>query len=614
MLQVVDLSKSFGSQVLFDNVSFTLGKGEKLGLVGRNGHGKTTLFKLILGDEHPDSGRITAPSNYRIGHLSQKLGFTRDTVRDEGAMGLRPEERDQVYKVESVLCGLGFSMADLDRPPGQFSGGLQVRLNLAKLLVSEPNLLLLDEPTNYLDIVSLRWLHRFLRSWKNELILITHDREFMDSVTTYTMGIHRQKVRRVKGPTQKLYDQLLAEEEIYEKTRRTEEKKRREIEQFIDRFRAQARRASIVQSRIKSLERMGSREDLTQIESLDFRFSEAPFAAQTILDVRNLEFSFSGSRKLISDLSFFVSREDRIGVIGRNGKGKTTLLRLITGELSPSSGEVKYHPEVRSGYFGQTNIDRLCPDRTVEEEVLSANPMLGRSQVRGVCGVMMFPGSDAEKRVGVLSGGERSRALVAKILAQPTNLLLLDEPTSHLDMDSVESLVDALKAYRGAVLIVTHSEMILRSLARRLIVFHRDRVEFFNGTYDEFLEKLGWEDQEIVEAQAAPMVESKRSSSRKTDRQKRSEIVAERSRVTGPLKRRIDSLEEEITRLEREIQRDSESLIEASMVGKGERIGVLGKAISQNRAAVDRLFDELEQVTIEYETETARFTRLLDQS
>src|SRR3990172_2950016 len=257
MIQANNLEKSYGRQLIFDDVSFTINPGERVGLVGRNGHGKTTLFRMILNEEHPDAGAIRIPNHYHIGHLSQHLKFTEQTVLQEACLSIPKTEdgRDESYKVKAILSGLGFASDDLELNPAALSGGFQVRLNLAKVLVSEPNLLLLDEPTNYLDIVSIRWLIQFLRNWKNELIIITHDRSFMDSVTTHTMAIHRCGIRKIAGPTENVYQQLLMEEEIYEKTRVNDEKKRNEIEQFINRFRAKATKAKAVQSRVKALQK-----------------------------------------------------------------------------------------------------------------------------------------------------------------------------------------------------------------------------------------------------------------------------------------------------------------------------------------------------------------------
>jgi len=291
MLKVSGLEKSYGSQVIFDNVSFVMNPGERIGLVGRNGHGKTTLFRMILGEEEPDAGVISVPNYYTIGHLSQHIHFTEDTVLKEGCLSLPVSEDgiDESYKVETILMGLGFSVDDFNRNPQEFSGGYQVRLNLAKVLVSEPNLLLLDEPTNYLDIVSVRWLTRFLRAWRDEMIIITHDRDFMDSVTTHTMGIHRCKMKKIAGPTQKLYQQIAQEEEIHEKTRIGDERKRAEVEEFINRFRAKATKAKAVQSRIKALEKMEKLDKLADIRTLDFSFKSAPFPGKWLMSATDIQ-------------------------------------------------------------------------------------------------------------------------------------------------------------------------------------------------------------------------------------------------------------------------------------------------------------------------------------
>ncbi|HOJ15477.1 MAG TPA: ATP-binding cassette domain-containing protein, partial [Deltaproteobacteria bacterium] len=251
MISVEGLWKSYGSQVLLEGVSFKVNQKERVGLVGRNGHGKTTLMRIIAGLEEPDTGTVIIPRNYRIGYVTQHLDFTEATVLAEGMKGLRGDGRDQAWKVEKVLMGLGFSAEDMHRHPHEFSGGFQVRLNLAKVIVSEPDMLLLDEPTNYLDITSIRWIERFLSSWPRELILITHDRTFMDRIVTHTMGIHRRKVRKVEGDTSKYYTQIAQDEEVYERTRVNEERKRKEIEEFIAQFRAKARLVGLVQSRIR---------------------------------------------------------------------------------------------------------------------------------------------------------------------------------------------------------------------------------------------------------------------------------------------------------------------------------------------------------------------------
>jgi ATP-binding cassette, subfamily F, member 3 len=581
VISINQLSKSYFGRELFADVSFQMNVGERLGLVGRNGHGKTTLFRLILGQEEPDSGEITIPRNYRIGHLEQHLHFSQPTILEEAALGLPEEEPHSVYKAEAILFGLGFSRDDVGKAPRRLSGGFQIRINLAKLLLSEPNLLLLDEPTNYLDITSVRWVTRFLSNFKGELILISHDRGFMDRVTTHTAVIHRQKVRKFEGNTAKAYAQILLEDEIHKKTRANEERKRAQAEAFINRFRAQASKAKLVQSRIKMLERLPKLEELADIESLDFEFRHAPFAAKTLLEARDLSFGYTPDQLLFQRMNLTINARDKFGVIGNNGKGKSTLLNVISGFLTPVTGEIKTHPDMRLGFFGQSNIQRLNPKLTIEEEIEQANPALTRTQVRNICGTMMFGGDLALKKVSVLSGGERSRTLLAKIVAHPSNLLLLDEPNNHLDMESIEALIESLQVFPGALLIVTHNERILRALATKLIVFHRGRADVFDSGYDEFLEKIGWEE-EIGGKGAQPTL-----TARNNYREKKAREKAERKE-----KARIEKLEAEIMKSEDTLRQYNEQLeIEAGRNNLAQ-INELSKKIRRVKQEIDNLYRE----------------------
>ena len=581
MVKINQLSKSYFGRELFTDVTLQMNAGERLGLVGRNGHGKTTLFRLILGQEEPDAGEISVPRNYRIGHLEQHLHFSQPTILQEAALGLPEEDSHSIYKAEAILSGLGFSQEDFDKAPGEFSGGFQIRINLAKLLLSEPNLLLLDEPTNYLDITSVRWIARFLANFRGELMLISHDRDFMDSVTTHTAVIHRQKVRKFEGGTAKAYAQIVLEDEIHEKTRANEEKKRAQAEAFINRFRAQASKAKLVQSRIKMLERLPKLDELAEIESLDFEFRYAPFSAKTLLEARGLSFGYTADRLLFRDLNLMVQARDRFGVIGNNGKGKSTLLNVISGGLAPAQGEIKTHPDLRLGYFGQTNIQRLHPQLTIEQEIEQSNPALTRTQVRNICGTMMFGGDLALKKVAVLSGGEKSRTLLGKILAHPSNLLLLDEPNNHLDMESIDALIESLESFPGALLIVTHNERILRALATKLIVFHRGKAEVFHSTYDEFLDKIGWEEE--TEANGG-----RRKPTARTDQNDR----RERGKIERKEKARIEKLEAQILQSESTLERYNQQLeIEAGRNNLTE-IMDLSKKISELKRQIEDLYSQ----------------------
>ncbi len=613
MLQINNLSKVFGKQEIFDSVTCTINSGERVGFVGRNGSGKTTLFKMILDEEHPDSGNISVPQGYRIGHLSQHIHFTKKTVLKEASLSLRPNEDgiDETYKVKKILSGLGFTDDDLEKSPQSLSGGYQIRLNLAKVLVSEPNLLLLDEPTNYLDIVSIRWLGQELRAWKGELILITHDRDFMDSVTTHTMVIHRCKLRKIPGSTQKLFEQILLEEEVHEKTRMNDEKKRKDVEQFINRFRAQANKAKAVQSRIKALQRHERLEKLTDVRTLDFSFNAAPFTGKQLMVAETVSFGFDKHDQLIKDLNLVVGKRDRIAIVGKNGKGKTTLLNLLAGELKPQHGVITPHPATKLAYFGQTNISRLNTANTVEEEIMNVHPDHSRGVSRKICGLMMFNGDHALKKISVLSGGEKSRVLLGKILVSPANLLFLDEPTNHLDMESIDSLVEAIEAFEGAVVIVTHSEMILHAVAEKLVIFDDNKVSVFEGTYQDFLDRVGWKDETPVDSGSEKRPKAEKGINRKDLRKMRAEIITNKSKVLKPIQKRMTEVEHTIVKLEKKVEHDTKALHEATLKGHGDQIQSLSKDIHDLQKKIEPLFNELATLAEEFERKSKEFEEQL---
>lgn len=602
MINVNGIEKAFGSDNIFHDLSFSMGARERLGLIGRNGSGKSTLFKILLGQESQDGGTIQMPRGYRIGHLEQHLNFTKPTILDEALLGLPEEERIEAYRAEIILSGLGFSEADMQRPASYFSGGYQIRVKLAKVLLSEPNLLLLDEPTNYLDIVTIRWLTKFLRDWKNEVILITHDRGFMDAVCTHTMMIHRGEAKKIQGGTAKLIAQIAEDESNYEKTRVKEEKRREELELFISRFRAQAAKATLVQSKIKMLEKMGVKEALAAEQNLDFIFTAAPFETKRLGEVRDLSFGYPGRELLIQNISFVIKPGDRIGVIGRNGKGKSTFLRLVAGELTPGTGNVSFHPTAALGYFGQTNIDRLDPSKTVVEEIESANHQLSIAAVRTIAGVMMFSGDDGLKKIKVLSGGERSRVFLGKLLAKPTNILLLDEPTNHLDVESIEALVRSLESYNGSIMIVTHSEELLTRLANKLIVFKDDAPFIFDGSYAEFIEKGGWGDDDSVKPSARP--------AEVNTRRDRAEFVQQRSRDLRPIEKRVTQLTSRIESLEAKIAEINNGLVAASTEKNGAKVAELSTALAKSEKELASSYALLETASKELDEKTEYYRKM----
>ena len=610
MLQIENLTKSYGSRRLFNQISFKFNPRERLGIVGLNGHGKTTLMRMIIGEESADSGNILIPKNYRIGYVRQSLRFSADTVIDEGATALPAHDEGQAWKVEKILTGLGFSAKDLERQPRELSGGFQVRLNLAKALVAEPDLLLLDEPTNFLDITSIRWIEKFLGRWPRELMLITHDRSFMDKVVTHVIGIHRQSVRKIQGNTTKYYQQIAQDEEIYEKTRQNDERRRKEIELFITRFRAKARLANLVQSRMKTLEKTQKKEKLANIKTLDFQFRSCPFPGKQVMRIKGLSFAYPDQPPLIDDFSLTVATGDRICVIGPNGRGKSTLMRLFANRLTPGQGKIVYHPQAQMGFFEQSNVTDLVDSRSVEEEILIAAGDGSRQLARNICGAMLFSGDDALKQIGILSGGEKSRVMLGKVLATKKNLLFLDEPTNHLDMESCDALLAAIDSFEGTVVMVTHNEMFLHALAERLVVFQGGRIEVFDGSYQDFLDHGGWLSENLTDQVAIAETENDTSSprrSRKMLRRERSAVISEKSRRLAPLKKQITQLETLIMEQEELLAALNQEMQVSSQKGNGRQISDVSRKIHTCQSTIDDLFTNLEAVSTEHDTHEAEF-------
>ena len=589
MIQLTNVSKSFANRVLFSNVNFQLGSKQRVGLVGRNGSGKSTLFKMILGEEALDGGEISIPKNYKIGALHQHLHFSEKTIVDEVALALSEDDKYEIYRVEKMLFGLGFTHEDLTRSPQSFSGGYQIRLNLAKLLIAQPSLLLLDEPTNYLDILSLRWLKNFLKSFDGEVLLITHDRDFMDSVTTHTMGIVRKNLFQIQGDTHKFYAQLAANDELYEKERQNQEKKRKELEDFIARNKVRASTAALAQSKMKLLEKMDVMDELESETTLRFDFNYQETPAKIILEAKDLSFGYEPEKLLFEKISFSLAKGECIGIIGKNGKGKSTLLNVLAGELKQNNGQITTHPATVMGHFGQTNINRLNLENTIIDEIYVGNPKLAFASVRAICGGMMFSGDDAKKKISLLSGGEKSRVMLGQILARNVNLLFLDEPTNHLDMESIEALTQAMERFDGSIVLVTHSEELLRRVADRLIVFTSKGAEYFEDGYDEFLEKIGWEEEEgEPKPKKAPKFDKYQLKKLK------SAIIKERSVAAKPFKSEVEKLEANIMKHEEKIQSINSDLAIASKDGDSIKIRDLSKELSHEELCVESAFEKLE--------------------
>lgn len=582
MIQFDDICLSYHADPLLVDVSFSLQKGERCALVGRNGSGKTTLFRLMTGQETPDKGSIALPKGYRLGVLQQHLHFTKPTVEEEAGQVL-PEE--ELHRAQALLAGLGFDEKQVEESPDRLSGGFQLRLQLAKVLLSEPDCLLLDEPTNYLDILAIRFLIRFLKRWRGEMMIVSHDREFLDQVCTHTMGIHRQKVVKLRGSTSDFYQYILEQEQQHEKQRAKVEETRAHLQSYVDRFGAKASKAGQAAARKKMISRLPQVEALRSIASLGFAFHEAPFAGRKMLEAKHLSFSYDVP--LISDLSLEIEKGEKIAIIGKNGCGKSTVLRLLAGELTPKQGSVESRSSVVLGYFGQTNIDRLQPAHTIEEEIALANTDLNFTQVRNICGIMLFGGDKAKKKISALSGGEKSRVLLGKILAHPCNLLLLDEPTHHLDVESVEALVNAVEEFQSSCIIVTHSELILNRLEfTKLIICHSDgKQQVFLGNYADFLEKVGWEEEGGKKAK--PSAPSKPQ----PDAQ---------AKALKQIEQKIKTCEAAILTHESSLKEAQQELLVHIESGKNDPL--IYEKLANKQKACDLSYEELEKLLIDKET------------
>jgi len=584
MIHIHNLEKFFGHQTLFDEVNLTINAKEKIGLIGRNGTGKSTFLKILLGEEGAQSGEIKLPQGFRIKALEQNLSFSEPTILAQVAAGLPPESHGEQWKAKSILMGLGFTVEDFSRPPSEFSSGYQIRIRLAEALVAESDLLLLDEPTNYLDILSLRWLERFLRGWKGNFILVTHDRHFMEQVVTHSIIIHRGKMRKMKGGPKKLMDQIALEERVQEKTRQNQVKKQGKTQEFIRNFRAGARSAGLVQSRIKSLAKQKIGTKLAKLPQIKFNFRTEPFKSNTMLQAEELEFAYTPDEKSIDNFSLNILPGDKIAIVGPNGKGKSTLLRLLTARLKPQSGKLIHHNKLQVGYFGGDTKQQLSDEKTILEELITL-PDVNEKQVRSVCAALLFTGQHAKKKIRSLSGGEKSRVCLGKVLLYKNHLLALDEPTSHLDMESCEALTESLKKFEGAVIFVSHDEAMLSQVANRLIVFDGGKIQVLEKTYDEFLASGGWHDeQDDFFKRAEPLSESKKSY-----------IEAKKIKKETRLReKRLEKIEKELERLEKEKIENESQLQEACLNRETSKIKLLGQACKVIYDEIEGLYEEME--------------------
>ena len=592
MITVGNLSVLFGGMPLFEDISFMIQSRDRVGLTGKNGAGKSTLLKIIARQQEPTKGTVSFPNGYRIGYLPQEMKHNSGTTifeeaRTAFAEVLRLEEEiaalsnqleirtdyesDEYHQIierlnesgrrlsllgsgsvdgetEKVLLGLGFRSSDMNRQMDEFSGGWKMRVELAKILLQSPDAVLLDEPTNHLDIEAIQWLEGFLSGYPGAVILVSHDRAFLDAVTNRTIEITVGTIEDYKASYSKYVELRKERRELQMAAYLNQKKMIEDTEKFIDRFRYKASKAVQVQSRIKQLDKV----DRIEVEEEDtaaihFRFPSAPRSGKVVITAEGVSKSF-GEKVVLSKLDFMVERGDKIAFVGRNGEGKTTLSKIITGKLE-HEGAISLGHNVQLGYFAQNQADTLDPSLTVMETLEQVAGGTTTQQIRNILGAFLFGGEAVDKRVKVLSGGEKGRLAIARLLMQPVNLLVLDEPTNHLDMRSKDILKESLKQYDGTLILVSHDREFLDGLCNKVFEFKNGSVREFPGGVFDFLQSRKLETLKQLEQNKqaskkpdAPVIEQKKQVNPEIEKQKKQ------------LQTKIRNSEERIAQLESELE------------------------------------------------------------
>ncbi|TVR77947.1 MAG: ABC transporter ATP-binding protein [Chitinophagaceae bacterium] len=640
-----NLEITLGGKLLMDSISFVVNPGDRIGLIGRNGAGKTTLLRLLNGENKPDSGEVEVPSDYSIGFLKQEINIEGDeTVRKEASKAFKElnalidkiqavedkiqkfeefesddymDTLDQLHQlnesagilgieqvnksVEQVLMGLGFLREELDKPVSHFSGGWQMRIELAKVLLSNPDLVLLDEPTNHLDIESVQWLESYLKSFKGAIILVSHDRAFLDKVINRTFELVNGKLYHHKGNFSEYEEVKEERKRLMLSERENMMKKISQMERNVERFRAKASKAKFAQSLVKKLDKMenvlpeAEEEDL---ENIKFAFPEAPPSGKWIFKTYNLGHAY-GEKKVLNNINVFFERFDRVAFVGRNGEGKTTLSRIIAKNMEHTEGKAEWGHNVKVGYYAQHQADLIAGNQTVLNVIENAADEKMRPKARSLLGAFLFSGDDVFKKVSVLSGGEKSRLALAKLLLDPVNFLILDEPTNHLDLRSKEVLKKALLAFGGTLIVVSHDRDFLKGLTNKVLEFKNRKVKEHLGDIYEYLEKEKLSD--IRELERKDKQQSSKQKVPISDKQSQFFEKKELAKKVKKLKNEFSKQESLITQLEKEQQKTEEKLADPENYNGSspdpELLKVYGemkKKIAEAESLWEKLGEEME--------------------
>jgi ATP-binding cassette subfamily F protein 3 len=651
--------------MIVDGLGVRIGESDRIGLIGPNGSGKTTLLRIIAGEQSIDRGLVQRSKGVRIGYLPQdieveggrtlrdmvlssvpgrteldvrlaaaesELDSNADKLSDDEMMSLASEVAElhetldhferffSEHTALRILAGLGFEPKDPDRDVSEFSGGWKMRGVLSALLFQQPDLMLLDEPTNHLDLPSVAWFSDFLRKWKRAFIMISHDREFLNEQISRVISFEPEGVRQFSGNYERYVKHRVEEEIVLENKAKNLAREREHMQRFVDRFRAQANKAKAVQSRVKALAKMEDVELFQRRRTMRFSFPPVARAVGDVVRVENVTKAF-GDLVVLDGINLNVHRGEKIGIIGPNGAGKTTLLKMIAGELEASSGKITIGNKVDLGYYAQHHADTLHPDLTAYDEVAHANPDASPNRVRSILGAFLFSGDDVEKKVSVLSGGERARVALARLLIKPGNLLLMDEPTNHLDLESSESLAAALSKYDGSLIFVSHNRSLIRQLATRIWNVEDGGIETYAGTLDEYMHSVRLRleaehntgDGEIAPVDKTPHKASSEPEqadhklSRDDAKQRKRREAEERKRrakVIGPIEKKVARLEERITKLEEAQKERSSELSDPEVYDDAKRrnellnaFQVAGDKLDELNSRWERAVEELDEAT-----------------